>query len=80
MDSLDNIKEFVGKNSDYDTYIQEKYIKGFDFFRHERKKWNYAETAFKKNLLNSHLDQTGHPNKQGHRIIADTVLTYIKRF
>jgi hypothetical protein len=79
MTSLENIERFVNSRPDLDTWRREKYIKAFDFFRNERQKWNYIETAFLKHLSESDIDQTLHPNEKGHRIIADKILTHIGR-
>jgi len=79
MNSLENIKNYVGQTHPVHSYYYKKYVRGFDFFRQESKKWNYVETAFAKIIPPDCLDQTGHPAPDGHSIIADIVLNHIMK-
>lgn len=73
-----NIEKFVlDRSKNLDRYVIEKYIKGFKFFKEESEKWNYRDQTFRSVLLPENYDNTGHPNDQGHELIADYVLNAI---
>ena len=71
----DNIESFVLKYYESTNIYFEKYVTGFEFLRNQQVNWNYIESPSFKKLLHPsiHIDETGHPNSQGHMKIADFV-------
>jgi hypothetical protein len=79
MTNIENIKKYVDATIPSDSFYGKKYVQGFSFFQQQSTQWNYIESAFAASLTKNHIDQSGHPNAHGHRIIADIVLSHIKK-
>lgn len=73
-----NVENFVD-SFDIDDYYRDLYKKRFRFFREESVNWNYIEKPFSSELSPKDLDSTGHPNKKGHEIIANIVMTTLQQ-
>ena len=75
LNSDDNIHNFVLKYYEQNSYFYQQYVKAFIKLKKLSEDWEYYETVPK--LLLSDLDNTGHPNAQGHRKISDHILSKI---
>lgn len=59
-------------------WFRMRYQRGFDFLSNQSIHWKYFEQPLKSLLVAEDLDITGHPNRTGHRKIANYIRNKIK--
>jgi hypothetical protein len=78
LTTSDNIGSYVLQYYEQTNIYYQQYTAGFEFFRNERKSWNYIEApTFEKLLEPKHIDSSLHPNWLGHVEIANFVYQHI---
>lgn len=77
----DSIKTYVLQSYEATNIYYQQYVAGFEFFRNERKNWNYIETPNFEDLLDpaQDIDSSLHPNWRGHGKIANFVYQHIMK-
>jgi hypothetical protein len=80
LHSTENIHNFVSKYFPKNTYDWDRYVRAFEYLKIHSQEWNYVESAASKRLdKKTDIDQTGHPNSNGHKKIADYVISLLER-